>query len=73
MAKRRKGRFREMKFSCPEDVALKMEMKFYDPALKRVDYGARSTLLTALIERWLNEPHEEIPHEPELPSTGTTG
>lgn len=52
MGKRRKGPKVEWKVSIPTELALNLELLFYDEQTKRVSYGDRSQLVTALLEEY---------------------
>ena len=47
--------FREICISIPERLIGRLDIFFYDPALGKPSYGARSQLISELLEKWLNE------------------
>lgn len=52
MARRRNGPSVEWKISIPQELALRIELLFYDPANRKPDYGARSALITELLKTY---------------------
>lgn len=52
MAGRRRGPTVDWKVSLPSDLALNIELLFYDPINKKPDYGARSALVTKLLRNY---------------------
>lgn len=45
--------------NIPAQLALNIELLFYDPASRRINYGARSTLVTHLLEQYWNSLPED--------------
>lgn len=56
---RRRGPTTEWKVSLPSELALNIELLFYDPSSRKPNYGARSALVTTLLQQyWENLPDE---------------
>lgn len=71
MPRRRNPDFmKDWKIPISATLAGRMEYVLTDNITKRPIYGARTRLLSALLERWLEEqkgtPHSELPHVPSL-------
>lgn len=49
---RRKGNGVRWKIIVPEALALRIELRYVDPTTGKPDYGARSRLITALLEEF---------------------
>ena len=47
--------YREISVSVPELTLARVDLHFYDPAIGRPIYGARSQLITKLLEEWLDK------------------
>jgi hypothetical protein len=59
LAVRRRGPTVEWKVSIPQNLALDIELLFYDPVNHKPDYGARSALITQLLSNyWASLPEE---------------
>ena len=56
---RRKGATRTWKVLVPEELALNVELMFYDENTKKLNYGARSRLVTSLLDQWYTQLPEE--------------
>ena len=52
MATRRRGPSREWKVNIPIELALNIELLFYNPARRKFDYAARSILVTNLLRAY---------------------
>jgi hypothetical protein len=52
LAKKRKGNMVEWKVSVPAELALHIEYLLFDPSTQEPEYGARSRLVTKLLEAY---------------------
>jgi len=57
---RRKGRMARWEVKLPEYLATRIETLMVDPVNKRPVYGARSQLVTELLEKWVTEQEAAI-------------
>lgn len=55
MGRRRKGKSVEIKLLIPEQLYFEFEKALTGNFTKKPDYGIRSQLISALIQRWLKE------------------
>lgn len=59
MAIRRKGAMRELKIVIPESVYFELERRLTNNFKEKPMYGVRSQLITAIIQRYLQETTEQ--------------
>lgn len=57
MGIRRKGRFVTWKIYVPEELAAQVELMLIDDTRKRPMYGAKSQLVTNLLQLWVKHQH----------------
>lgn len=52
------GSHKEISVSVPALLLARLDLHFYDPALDKPEYGARSRLITELLTEWLEKQHD---------------